>query len=65
MGLLIIYLFFDFYKVAQFLNALDDFRKILRAPEARQCGGSLKILRSLCTFLWHAKGVGRKKNLKR
>ena len=43
MGLLINFIFFDFYKVAQFLNALDDFRKILRAPEARQCGEPLKF----------------------
>ena len=43
MGLLIQKFFFGFYKVAQKLNGPDDFRKILRAPEARQCGGSLKF----------------------
>ena len=63
MGLLIQNFFFDFYKVAQKLNGPDDFRKILRAPEARQCGGSLKIS-GLSVPFYGMLGFGAQKTFK-
>jgi hypothetical protein len=47
----------DFLRVAQFMNASYDSRKILRVAKARQCAGAIKfsVQLKVATRAWGAK----------